>query len=1114
MALVSPGVQVSIIDESNYLPAPINSVPFILLATAQNKVSGSGVGVAAGTTAANANKVYLISSQRDLAATYGNPFFYKTSAGQPINGYELNEYGLLAAYSVLGISNRAYIQRVDIDLAELVGSLTRPTGEPNNATYWLDTAATEWGIFEWSYTNNAFTLKSPLVITSADNLDSGVPLASIGNIGDYAVVTVGSTEGSVTSNPVYFKSPGLTVPVIGPAPGYDIEDSVVVPANTWVLVGSDEWKLSWPTVIGTETNPTFSTGGFYVNGVLVSVNGSGNTGTSVEGLAAEINNGYHASIPGVYANVVNGKLNFYGDSLSSNDGSTSDGNGIVNIENSSGSVLSDAGITPSLYYAPVVQQSPNYQVPQWRSTSEQPHPTGSVWNKTTNVNNGANLVVKKYSSTLGSWITQNCPIYADDAEANKGLDPAGGGRNITAGSTYAQYDVNQNGTFTLQLYERVASGATIVTGAETNPVFTNGNQFTISASVKNSATMSTPVTAILAGTTAADFVEAWTAANVANTTCAVTSSGAIQIQHTQGGVIYLNEVAGGTALSDAGFNSTVVGIRDGVNGELIVSDWVLFDYVPSASSPDQDPQDGRNWYYSAVDQVDIMINDGSAWVGYRTLSSDVRGFNLTQTDPAGPIVSSTIPTAQSDGTDLVYGDIWIDTSDLEIYPIIKRWESIAGQDQWVLIDNSDRTTENGILFSDARWATNGDTDPIMDPIPTIASLLVSSYLDLDAPDSSLYPAGTLLFNTRRSGYNVKSFRVNYFNATDFPDQVLPTVTNAWVSVSGYQDNGAPYMGRRAVRSMVVAAMKAGIDSNQELREEQRQFNLIATPNYPELMPNMVALNNERNETAFVVGDSPMRLPDNDTAIIAWATNASGEGNDNEDGLVTHDPYLGVFYPSCQTTDLGGSTVVQPPSHMMLRTIIRNDEVAFPWLAPAGTRRGIVDNAFQLGYVNGQTGAFVSTAVRQGLRDTLYENQINPITYLPGSGIVNYGNKTTAANTSAMDRINVARLIAYLRGRLQQIGANYVFEPNDQITRDQITNAVSGLLNDLIAKRGIYDYLVVCDLSNNTPARIDANELWVDIAIEPVKAVEFIYIPVRIKNTGEIAAGQVATAATV
>jgi len=192
--------------------------------------------------------------------------------------------------------------------------------------------------------------------------------------------------------------------------------------------------------------------------------------------------------------------------------------------------------------------------------------------------------------------------------------------------------------------------------------------------------------------------------------------------------------------------------------------------------------------------------------------------------------------------------------------------------------------------------------------------------------------------------------------------------------------------------------------------------------------------------------------------------------------------------------------------MMIRTIIRNDEVAFPWLAPAGTRRGVIDNAVQIGYINVATGEFESLGVRQGLRDTLYENSINPITFIPGVGITNFGNKTTTTLTSALDRINVARLIAFIRGRLEVIGKQFLFEPNDQITRNEIRNVIDSLMIDLVAKRGIYDYLVICDLSNNTPARIDRNELYVDIAIEPVKAVEFIYIPVRIKNTGEIAAG--------
>ena len=149
-----------------------------------------------------------------------------------------------------------------------------------------------------------------------------------------------------------------------------------------------------------------------------------------------------------------------------------------------------------------------------------------------------------------------------------------------------------------------------------------------------------------------------------------------------------------------------------------------------------------------------------------------------------------------------------------------------------------------------------------------------------------------------------------------------------------------------------------------------------------------------------------------------------------------------------------------------------------------------------------------------MSDILYERNINPITFIPGVGITNFGNKTTTSTTSALDRINVARLIAFMRGRLEVIAKQYLFEPNDQITRNDIKLQIENLCIDLVAKRGIYDFLVQCDSQNNTPARIDRNELWVDIAIEPVKAVEFIYIPLRIKNTGEISAGNVASSQAV
>jgi phage tail sheath protein FI len=185
-------------------------------------------------------------------------------------------------------------------------------------------------------------------------------------------------------------------------------------------------------------------------------------------------------------------------------------------------------------------------------------------------------------------------------------------------------------------------------------------------------------------------------------------------------------------------------------------------------------------------------------------------------------------------------------------------------------------------------------------------------------------------------------------------------------------------------------------------------------------------------------------------------------------------------------------------------MLYNDSVAYPWFAPAGQRRGIIDNATNIGYIDAATGEFVVDKNRVGLRDVEYSNFINPITSFTNVGLLNYGNKNSFDSQSALDRTNVARLIAYLRERLARAVTPFLFEPNDNLTRTQVRALCQTLLADIQAKRGVYDYLVVCDESNNTPARIDRNELWIDIAIEPVKAVEFIYIPIRILNTGELA----------
>ena len=1106
MALLSPGVEVTVIDESQYIPSAVNTVPYFLIATAQNKADAAGIGVAAGTTAANANKTYLITSQRDLAATFGVPFFYNTTTGTPINGYELNEYGLLAAYSSLGVTNRAYVQRVDIDLSELSASLSRPTGNPNNGTYWLDTSTTTWGVFQWN--QSTATWDSPTVIAITDSAElvnyaggNYTPLSTVGSIGDYAVSTVALTM------PMYYKNAD----------------------NDWVFVGSDDWKLSWPTIQGSVSNPALTVGSnMYINGNLVTVPAGG----TVTAFSSAINTALPQNTYGFFTAVVDGKLTFYADSGATNDGSSASG-GILSIQagpTGGTALLTALGISGIEYLAPEYFPGYSYQAPRWRTTDTSPHPTGSVWQNLSAVNNGLSLKIKSYNTALDTWVSQTTNAYSDDVAAIYAIDPAGGGKNIPVGTTYAQYNasaVTWDPSSSFEILERAQLGATIVTGDTVNPTFTNGDAFELVAS-EPGEDVATFATVTLAGTTPAAFVSAVSAANVPYVSASVNSAGAIVFTHSQGGVIGVTDLGSDTAIEDAGFTDSTLYVRPSpeIAGQLLLSNWVTspeFTYTVSATEPDQNPADGRLWYYSSVSDVDIMIQENGAWLGYQNVTNDTRGFDLSLTNASGPIIAATAPTTQNNVAEspLQLGDLWVDTSDLENYPLLYRWEQVNGTNQWVQVDTTDQTTSNGILFADARWGTSGAVNPVSDAFPTIESLLTSNYLDLDSPDPALYPQGMLLFNTRRSGYNVKAFTTNYFTTANYPDAGaynpaqptntanLPNYSYTWVTASGNKANGSMYSGRQAQRALIVAAMKSGIDTSLAAREEQNQFNLIAAPAYPELLPNLVALSNERANTLFCVGDTPMRLAGNGTDLTTYATDNNGLGLPTGDGLTVGSAYAAVFYPSCQTTDLSGNIVVAPPSHMMMRTILRSDAVSYPWLAPAGTRRGVVDNASAIGYIDSATGEFQQIAVSQGLRDVLYQNNINPITFIPGIGITNFGNKTRQGATTALDRINVARLICFLRGRLEEIGKLYLFEPNDQITRNEITNTVNSLMIDLIAKRAIYDYLVVCDLSNNTPARIDRNELWVDVAIEPVKAVEFIYIPLRIKNTGEISGGSAA-----
>lgn len=298
----------------------------------------------------------------------------------------------------------------------------------------------------------------------------------------------------------------------------------------------------------------------------------------------------------------------------------------------------------------------------------------------------------------------------------------------------------------------------------------------------------------------------------------------------------------------------------------------------------------------------------------------------------------------------------------------------------------------------------------------------------------------------------------------------------------------------AKRVTIVTALQGEINLNPDVRSEYYEYNLILAPGYPEVIDELLNLNLSINEEAFVIADTPMTRNPEDTAI--WSLTNARQRSTN----------VAYYYPHALASNLDGRDVVVAASGVAVKTFAYTSNVAEVWFPPAGIRRGLVTGVSDMGYVSGTLGTattFISTPLNQGQRDVLYEffKNVNIIPYMPGRGFVVMGQKTSSPAASALDRVNVMLLLQKIKRDVRKAAVAYLFELNDKITRDSIKSMIDNYLNDIMMRRGLYDYAVICDTSNNTPTRIDRNELWVDIILKPAKAIEFIYIPIRVVTTG-------------
>lgn len=200
-------------------------------------------------------------------------------------------------------------------------------------------------------------------------------------------------------------------------------------------------------------------------------------------------------------------------------------------------------------------------------------------------------------------------------------------------------------------------------------------------------------------------------------------------------------------------------------------------------------------------------------------------------------------------------------------------------------------------------------------------------------------------------------------------------------------------------------------------------------------------------------------------------------------------YAAVYWPWVQVFNaFAGADEWYDPAIFAARQCVFTDAVSEPWFAPAGFRRGRLTKP-----------TATEIVVNQGDRDALYSNSINPISNDPTTGITIFGQRTTQRAPTALDRVNVRRLMIYIRKVLLELGKPFQFEPNDQFTWELVEDSINPFLDDLLARRAILEGAVKCDSTTNTPARVDRNELWCSVTIKPTKAAETIVFEVNLTS---------------
>ena len=300
-------------------------------------------------------------------------------------------------------------------------------------------------------------------------------------------------------------------------------------------------------------------------------------------------------------------------------------------------------------------------------------------------------------------------------------------------------------------------------------------------------------------------------------------------------------------------------------------------------------------------------------------------------------------------------------------------------------------------------------------------------------------------------------------------------------------------------SYVYNTYKRAIDTVAD--PEFINMNLLSAPGltHDSLTTHMINVCEERSDALAIIDLANVYLPPHEERLAKTArvgTTPQAAGTALRDRRIDSS-YGCTFYPWVQTRDANtGQLVWIPPSVAMVGTLASSQKKSDVWFAPAGFNRGgLSDGAAGIPVVN------ITERLTSKQRDTLYDNRINPIASFPSSGIVVFGQKTLQERQSALDRINVRRLVIYLKKQISILSTQVLFEQNVEATWSRFKGLIEPLLANVKVQFGITDYRLILDSSTTTPDLIDQNILYAKIMVKPARAIEFIAIDFVIASTG-------------